>query len=75
MHPWQSSVHKLPRIASLNLNSKTPTPKSTMNASVENQSQEMTVSMTPGFLESSEEYISMQPFKDHPRQLAANEQR
>ena len=46
-----------------------------MNASIENQVEQQTVARTPGFLETSEEYVCMQPFRDHPRGLVAYEQR
>ena len=47
-----------------------------MNATIQNQAQENAVhAMKPGFLETSEEYVSMKPFKDHPRGLAAYEAR
>ena len=44
-----------------------------MNASVENQVQDNSVAITPGFLETSEEFVCMQPFRD--RGLIAYEQR
>ena len=37
--------------------------------------QNATISMKPGFLKTSEEYVSMKPFRDHPRGLAAYEAR
>ena len=40
----------------------------------ENQAMEVTI-MKQGFLESSEEFICMQPFKAHARGLAAYEER
>ena len=46
-----------------------------MNASIENQVEQQSVARTPGFLETSEEYVCMQPFRDHPRGLVAYEQR
>ena len=36
---------------------------------------EVAVNIPKGFLESSEETVCMKPFKDHPKGLAAYEQR
>ena len=47
-----------------------------MQQTFDNQpEQNATISMKSGFLESSEEYVLMQPFKDHPRGLSAYEAR
>ena len=47
-----------------------------MQQTIDNQPDgNATISMKPGFLESSEEYVFMQPFKDHPRGLTAYEAR
>ena len=37
----------------------------------ENATQQIAVTMAPGFLESSEEIISMKPYREHPKGLAA----
>ena len=46
-----------------------------MNLAAENETQEVAVVMAPGVLESSEEIISMKPFRNHPKGLAAYEKR
>ena len=33
------------------------------------------IEITPGFIETSEEYICMKPFRDHPKGLQAYEER
>ena len=46
-----------------------------MNPAAENETQEIAVGMAPGFLETSEEVISMKPFREHPKGLAAYKRR
>ena len=46
-----------------------------MNPVTENETQGIAVAMAPGFLETSEEIISMKPFRDHPKGLTAYEKR
>ena len=47
-----------------------------MQQTIDNQPEgNDTISMKTGFLKTSEEYVSMQPFKDHPRGLTAYEAR
>ena len=46
-----------------------------MNPAAETETQEAAFAMAPGFLESSEEIISMKPFRIHPNGLAAYKKR
>ena len=74
MHPWQRTLHKHPRPEFYN--SQALLFVTTMQQTFDNQPKgNATIAMKPGFLETSEEYVSMQPFKDHPRGLTAYEAR
>ena len=47
-----------------------------MNPTVENvEINQNAIPIAPGFIESSEEYICMKPFRDHPKGLKAYEER
>ena len=46
-----------------------------MNTSIKIQVQDNLVAMSPGFLETSKEFLCMQPCRDHPRGLIGYEQR
>ena len=74
MQPWQTLLHKHP-CSTLNFLFRTTTSSSHHERIIENESQETIASKIPGFLESSEEFVSMQPFKDHPRGLAEYKKR